>query len=125
MSRVEVHKFGGTSVGNAQRMMTDASLMRSAHESANIVVVASAMTQVTDALIAAAEASLHAEPKAMTEIIEDLRARHLKELNILSGNGDSPNTEIRDFIDRTCDELREILRSVVLIGELTARTRSH
>lgn len=117
-----MHKFGGTSVGDAHRMQADARLIRSATEHAQIVVVASAMTRVTDALIAAADASLAGDRKTTTEAIESIRKRHMEALSLLAPNGGELADEMRDEIGQICDELQEMLGAVVLIGELTART---
>jgi len=122
MSRVEVHKFGGTSVGDAHRMQQDARLIRSASEQAEVVVVASAMTRVTDVLIAAAEASLMGDRETTTEAIESIRQRHFEALDTLAPDGGSLADNTREEIGQICDELQEMLGAVVLIGELTART---
>ena len=72
MSRVEVHKFGGTSVGDAQRMQADAKIIAEATQNANVVVVASAMTRVTDALIGAAHASMQGDKRTTLDAIDAL-----------------------------------------------------
>lgn len=55
-TRLEVHKFGGTSVLGADRMRAAARIVAEAGAGARIVVVASAMAGVTDDLVAAADA---------------------------------------------------------------------
>ena len=58
---VEVHKFGGTSVGSAARIGAAADLIVDAARTAGVVVVSSAMSGVTDQLIAAATAAANGE----------------------------------------------------------------
>jgi bifunctional aspartokinase / homoserine dehydrogenase 1 len=121
MSRVEVHKFGGTSVGDAHRMRADARLVATASEHAAIVVVASAMTGITDALIAAAGASLEGDTATVSTHIDGVLRRHSEALDILGTPDHAP--EVRVQIEQLCTELSELMAAVVLLGELTARTR--
>ena len=55
MSRpIQVMKFGGTSVGNAERIRSAAAIAAEASKNRAVVVVVSAMSGVTNTLIAAA-----------------------------------------------------------------------
>ena len=122
MSRVEVHKFGGTSVGDAQRMQADAKIIAEATQDASVVVVASAMTRVTDALIGAAHASMQGDKDATLDAIDALRRRHLEAQDILGPAAPETAQVVRDEINLICDELTKMLTAVVLISELTPRT---
>lgn len=122
MSRVEVHKFGGTSVGDAHRMQTDAELIADAAQRANIVVVASAMTGVTDALIDAVQCAVQGDIPSAETSIESLRTRHTEALKILLGDGED-TTGVGEEINRLCDELSALVSGIHLLGELTQRTR--
>ncbi|MCE7958159.1 MAG: aspartate kinase, partial [Acidobacteria bacterium ACB2] len=51
---ISVHKFGGTSLGSAERIVAAARLLRKAAARSPVVAVASAMGGVTDVLLAAA-----------------------------------------------------------------------
>ncbi|HEU0052017.1 MAG TPA: hypothetical protein VFQ39_02525, partial [Longimicrobium sp.] len=55
--RTEVHKFGGTSVADAERLDIAARRVAEAAAGARVVVVSSALVGVTDALVAAAAAA--------------------------------------------------------------------
>ncbi len=120
MSRVEVHKFGGTSVGSADRMQQDAEIIASAAKDAQICVVASAMSKVTDALIDAASAAVDGDRRGALQGIAAIASRHTEALAILAPEG-APSTQAD--LDRIADELRELMGAVVLLGELTPRTR--
>lgn len=122
MSRVEVHKFGGTSVGDADRMNMDADLIVRASKGAQIVVVASAMTGVTDALIDAVDAAVAGNATVSSELIDGIRNRHLEALQALGGDDESV-ASVRAEIDRICDELQALMGGIHLLGELTHRTR--
>ena len=52
---LEVFKFGGTSVGSAENMRRVAQIVHAASTSSALVVVASAMSGVTDLLVTATQ----------------------------------------------------------------------
>src|SRR5438093_1334656 len=57
VTRLEVHKFGGTSLGDAGRIAACAAIGAGVAGRARVVLVASAMAGVTDRLVAAAAAA--------------------------------------------------------------------
>ena len=120
MSRVEVHKFGGTSVGSAQRMCEDAAIIAQVATSAQVCVVSSAMSKVTDALIDAASAAVDGDRRGALQAIAAIATRHSEALATIAPEGAS---ETQSELDRIADELRELMGAVVLLGELTPRTR--
>ena len=128
MSRVEVHKFGGTSVGDAHRMLGDASLIADAAKNAQIVVVASAMTKVTDGLIQAAETALSGERREALQLIAGLLTRHEEALQILAPEGgeaaDTARAEIVQIIRALqlgCGEVPNIAQICLLLCGLVFR----
>jgi len=123
MSRVEVHKFGGTSVGDAQRMLGDATLIAKAAEGAQIVVVASAMTKVTDGLIQATDEAITGDRRASLQTIAGLLKRHEEALDTLAPNGGPHADGVRTELNTIINELSDLMGAVVLLGELTPRTR--
>jgi len=120
MSRVEVHKFGGTSVGSAERMQQDADIISAAAKDAGICVVASAMSKVTDSLIDAAYAAVDGDRRGALQGIAALATRHTEALAILAPGGED---QVAARLSHIADELRELVGAVVLLGELTPRTR--
>ena len=118
-----MHKFGGTSVGDAHRMKADARLISTASQSASVVVVASAMTGVTDALIGAAEASVVGDSDAASANIAAVLARHSEALDTLEEPEGIDGREIREQVEQICEELSALMDAVFLLEELTARTR--
>lgn len=86
--KVRVHKFGGTSVETAERLLRAARLLRSSPEAP--VVVVSALAGVTDRLAALAE---DPSREASVAMLKDLRTRHLAVANDLLGK-ESTNTPV-------------------------------
>ena len=118
MARIEVHKFGGTSVGDADRFHHAARLIAGAAQEARVTVVTSAMAGVTDQLLKAGAAAAQGDRDTALATIAALRVRHRETLARLS---DDEATAAE--VDRLTQELEELLRSVAHLGELTPRIR--
>ncbi len=71
-----VMKFGGTSVGDASRILNVAGIIRDAAYASDIVVVVSAMAGVTNKLIEAATAAESGNQARIAEIFIELENRH-------------------------------------------------
>ncbi len=117
--RIEVHKFGGTSVLGAARMRSVADLVVEARGRGGVVVVASAMSGVTNLLV---EATAHAKAgrrEQASACLSKVRAMHEAVLDEVEGAAGP----VRAEIGRTLDDLGNVLRGAELVGEVTARTR--
>ena len=71
-----VMKFGGTSVGNADRMQSVGEIIAEHARTAEVVVVVSAMGGVTDMLIRAAREASHGDRKHWKGVRQELARRH-------------------------------------------------
>jgi bifunctional aspartokinase / homoserine dehydrogenase 1 len=71
-----VMKFGGTSVGDASRILNVAGIVRDAAYTSDIVVVVSAMAGVTNKLMEAANEAAAGNYARIAEIFDDSQARH-------------------------------------------------
>ena len=71
-----VMKFGGTSVGNAERMQRVAEIVTEKADHAEIMVVVSAMGGVTDMLIRAATEASHGDREQWKGVRQELARRH-------------------------------------------------
>ncbi len=77
MSRpIQVMKFGGTSVGDAARIRSAATIAAEASKQRSIVVVVSAMSGVTNTLIAAAGKSAAGDEAAGEALTSLLKTKH-------------------------------------------------
>lgn len=103
-----VHKFGGTSVANADRYKNVAQLMKTAG-SKKIAVVVSAMSKVTDALIELADLA-KAQDKTYLEKLEVLKAKHLNTVKELLPT--ASQTKLVKILEDDFESLKEILRGV-------------
>lgn len=111
-----VHKFGGTSLADAERYRHVAGLLLARDDGLQVTVV-SAMRGVTDALIELARTAA-ADPApgdAWRESWHALRARHRGVAVALLGEHAG---EAIDWLDHEFDRLAEILAALAVIGEL-------
>lgn len=107
-----VMKFGGTSVGSAEAIRRVGDIVLESHARDPVVVV-SAVSKMTDALLGAARAAQsRAEPA--TALVAPLRARHAEILRDL----ELP----RGMLDSDFAKLEEALHGVYLLRELTPRS---
>lgn len=74
--RMEVHKFGGTSVGGGDRILRCAELVAAASDEASVVAVSSAVDGVTDTLVRLAAAAARGDAAGLAPL-EALQQLHL------------------------------------------------
>ena len=116
-----VMKFGGTSVEDAKAILRTAKIVagRLAHGQRPVVVV-SAMAQVTDQLLAAANAAGRGDRNGALAISSRLRHRHCDTSELLLPA--HRKGELQSWIQHEFESIDEILRGLSAVGELTART---
>ncbi|HEX7614023.1 MAG TPA: aspartate kinase, partial [Thermoanaerobaculia bacterium] len=108
---IAIHKFGGTSLGDASRIRNAARLLAAARRKRPVVAVASAMGGVTDVLLEAARDAERGRLSLARRAVESLRARHAatgRELGVR-------------FDEAPLRELDAALQGVSLLRERTAR----
>lgn len=114
-----VMKFGGTSVGSAERMQAVADIVASSADE-QVVVVASAMSGVTNQLIQAARSAAVGQDGVYREIKADLVARHLQVINELLEDS-SERLDLAGLVEDRLYDFERLCRSIAVLGELTAR----
>ena len=103
-----VHKFGGTSLANAERFKAVAELLTGHNE----IVVVSAVQGVTKMLQAMLE--LAAAQQSYSRELESLRSKHHEIVTTLLPKRD--NGPLMKIIDHDCLEINDLLHSVHLVG---------
>src|SRR5947209_6664699 len=101
-SRVQILKFGGTSVGNGERIRHVAAIIARTFndpDEAFPVVVVSAMSQVTDQLLRIASHASASEQDACEHELKALKQRHLDAAEKAVHNRDRRNDLRRDLED--------------------------
>jgi aspartate kinase len=116
-----VHKFGGTSVGNAERFLSVADIVIEHHKrTRESIVVVSAMSGVTNQLIKGARAASEGKDTVYRKIKATLLSRHLDVVESLLPH--SPERlEVGGLVEDRLHELERLYRSIAVLGELTPR----
>jgi aspartate kinase len=115
-----VLKFGGTSVGSAERIRAIAERVRERLPRRPVLVV-SAFSRVTDLLLRGADLALARDP-GQDDVLYELLERHhhaIRELVVPGGLQD----RLLQHLDVTVSELRSLYTGVHNLGELTPRSR--
>lgn len=116
-----VMKFGGTSVGTAGAMAQAGRIVSQETKNRDrVVVVVSALSGVTDMLIAGAKSAATGDENGYREIAETLRARH-HEMAATLVSGPEERKMIEETIDSYLAEFSRMCASVAVLRELTPR----
>jgi aspartokinase/homoserine dehydrogenase 1 len=118
---LQVMKFGGTSVGNAECIRRAADIVARAAGAGSVVAVVSAMGGVTNRLMGAAEASAAGDMGAAGNLAETLRQQHEDAIEILIGDGDK-RAQLATELKQIIEEVTSLCRGTALLRELTPRT---
>ena len=114
-----VMKFGGTSVQDTAAIERAAEIVRG-RIAEDPVVVVSAMSKVTDQLIAMANSAGVGDSERALELSRGVRERHYVAASELLGTGRFP--EFHAEMEKEFDALDALLRGISAVGELTPRT---
>jgi aspartokinase/homoserine dehydrogenase 1 len=114
-----VHKFGGTSVANADRYRAVARIL-SSEPGENKAVVVSAMSKVTDSLIELVECAKSRDDSYL-EKLNALKERHRTTITELIGDGEARHT-LLESLESDFGDIVEILRAVWLMKTSQDRT---
>jgi aspartate kinase len=117
-----VMKFGGTSVEDARAIGRVAEIVEGRRKQKPVVVV-SAMSKVTDALVAMGRAAASGDLPQALKVVRQLRQRHASVLASLARG--SVEAEARADLQALFDALHDVLRGIAAIGELSPRTSDY
>ena len=115
-----VHKFGGTSVGDAERIVNVSQIICNSRRERPTVVVVSAIGGVTNRLIAVARAAAGGDREAVDRVREEIARIHLDIADALPEGGPD-RSATSEAVRRRIDRLSRFLESLAVLGELTAR----
>ncbi len=125
MGKTLVMKFGGTSVGSAAAIRKLVDITRTARSDwPRLVVAVSAMSGVTDLLLAGAHAAAGGDDDRPVQIAAELRNRHWSTLNELvnrAGTDTPDKAEAALKIAASVDEYQRLCQAVHVLGEASPR----
>jgi aspartate kinase len=120
-ARLQVMKFGGTSVGDASCIARTAKIVAGAAKENSCVVVVSAMSGVTNRLVEGAKQAHAGSDEEASEILEGLRKQHEAALTSLISK-EEERTHVRQKMEDVLAEGRRLCEGTALLRELTPRT---
>ncbi len=117
-----VMKFGGTSVGSVPAIEQAAQIVRSqTTQWDQQVVVVSAMSGVTDALLRGSHTAAAGDEQTFRQIAAELLENHTHAANALLTPGSELHSQTLHAIERYLTEFTNLCHSVAVLGELTPR----
>jgi bifunctional aspartokinase / homoserine dehydrogenase 1 len=118
---MQVIKFGGSSVANADNINKVIDIITTkTKENNNLIVVVSALGGVTDLLLqAAAEAASNNTHYKLTVLL--IEQKHTETINTLQLT--NTNNDIVGKVQKLCNEILDICNGLYLLGELTNRIK--
>jgi aspartokinase/homoserine dehydrogenase 1 len=120
-SRLQVMKFGGTSVGDASCIARTAQIITQAARESGCVAVVSAMSGVTNRLIEAAKAAESGDAVRAKAILDALVKQHETALlNLLPD--EQKRAQLRQKLELVLAEGSRLCEGTALLRELTPRT---
>ena len=118
-----VMKFGGTSVGSAERILQLTDIVRQQAERTPVVVVVSAMSGVTNLLEEACNKAA-AQDEGFRAVVEAIARKHdecIGSIPFSPAVSSRLIAHVRDSLQR----LGEICKGLFLVGDLTPKTKAH
>lgn len=117
-----VVKFGGTSVGDADRIRNLSKSISEISSGNQLILVVSALNEVTDTLIRMGEQAKTGHSERVTSELENLRKRHIEVLEKTIRNP-KVKREVLGDVSQSIDFLGKILGGIITLGEMTPRSR--
>ncbi len=118
---MQILKFGGTSVANAENIKRVKDIIKSKSKEQPLIIVVSAFSKVTNKLEQIAKDATKAD-SSYFKSIEILEAQHKEAVTQLFGNKNTAN--LISQVDALINKLKEVCKGVSLVDELTTRTYS-
>lgn len=116
---MKVLKFGGTSVANAENIKRVLTIITEKAKNEKLVVVVSALSQVTDLLQLASQKAA-SNDESYKEIVTEIEKKHLDTLKELIPV--SEQSSLLSHLKRIVNHLETLLDGCFLLGELSPRT---
>src|SRR5436190_23464592 len=117
---MQVLKFGGTSVANAENINKVIAIVKEALNKDKAVIIVSALGGVTDLLLdaAALAADGNEEYKQKLSIVEQRHLEAVKQLIPVA-----QQSHLLSLVKQGCNEIEDLCNGIFLLGELTARSK--
>lgn len=124
MRNLLVMKFGGTSMGSAERIRAAAEIIREHRQRYSVLVVVSAMSKITDLLLDTLKHAEIGDGAALDANLRKLLARHLDACQELLGalGCETQLRQAKEDINSLVSEFRRIANGILMLGERPPRS---
>ena len=130
---IRVLKFGGTSMGSGERIHALTNIISMEKEQGSLVIVASAMSGVTDLIIQTTESlvgiSVEAGESLSHQVVTQLRERHFEAINSIQLHTPSKSRskeerlQVESVISNCLEQLKKLWSAVCCLQEISLQTR--
>ncbi|HOK45418.1 MAG TPA: aspartate kinase [Bryobacteraceae bacterium] len=120
MKDLLIMKFGGTSVGSAERIRAAAAISAEQRQKRPTAIVVSAMSKVTDLLLEALRRAEAGDKPGLESDIEKLRARHVETCHELLPAG--VREPVLAEVHKLIGEFERIANGIYMLGEAPPRS---
>ena len=117
---MQVFKFGGSSVANAENINKVIGIIKSNKSSSKKIIVVSALGGITDLLLKTA-ALAEANDESYKDILQTIENKHLDAVKELIPV--QQQSAVLSLVKKICNEAEDICNGIFLLGELSARTK--
>ena len=117
---MQVLKFGGTSVANAENINKVVAIVQQALQKDRSLVVVSALGGITDTLLAAAVLAAAGDETYKDKLLV-IEQRHLEAVKSLMPV--TQQSSVLSMVKKHCNEIEDICNGIFLLRELSAQTR--
>jgi aspartokinase/homoserine dehydrogenase 1 len=121
LSNLLVMKFGGTSMGSAERMKVASAICSEQTKTRPVVCVVSAMSKITDLLLDSLRKAEAGDRADLDTNLTTLRGRHTAACNELLAEGESRAAVLRE-VDLLLNEFGRIANGILMLGERPPRS---
>jgi aspartokinase/homoserine dehydrogenase 1 len=117
---MQVLKFGGSSVANAENINKVVEIIENKNADTQTVVVVSALGGITDLLLKTA-ALAEANDESYKTLLQEIESKHLQAVKALIPV--QQQSHVLSLVKTICNEAEDICNGIFLLRELSARTK--
>ncbi len=118
--KMQVLKFGGSSVANADNIDKVINIVKNNSTTGRKIIIVSALGGITDLLLKSASQA-EAADESFRETLQEVERRHLETVKQLIPV--QQQSSILSLVKRSCNEIEDICNGIFLLGELSNRTK--
>lgn len=117
---MQVLKFGGSSVANAENINKVVEIIKNKNADAKTIVVVSALGGITDLLLKTA-ALAEANDESYKTVLQEIETKHLQTVKELIPV--QAQSSVLSLVKTICNEIEDICNGIFLLRELSTRTK--